>query len=107
MKTAVSIPTPLFQQAERRARKLGVSRSELYARALERLLRQEPDLDVTKALEAVYSADDSSIDRPLAVAQQRATAEKWYVYGVPLASPPTMAVSGTGDPMTVTTICPR
>ena len=59
------------------ARKLGVSRSELYARALERLLRQEPDLDVTNALEAIYSADDSSIDRPLAAAQRRATAEKW------------------------------
>ena len=77
MKTAVSIPTPLFQQAERRARKLGVSRSELYARALERLLRQDPDLDVTNALEAVYSLEDSSLHRPLAAAQRRATAEKW------------------------------
>ena len=77
MKTAVSIPTDLFQQAERRARKLGVSRSELYARALERLLRQEPDKDVTIALEAIYSSEDSSIDRPLAVAQRRATAERW------------------------------
>jgi metal-responsive CopG/Arc/MetJ family transcriptional regulator len=77
MKTAVSIPTPLFQQAERRARKLGVSRSEFYAKALERLLRQEPDLDVTKALEAVYMAEDSSLDRRLASAQRRATAEKW------------------------------
>jgi len=77
MKTAVSIPTPLFQQAERRARNLGISRSELYARALERLLRQEPDLDVTKALEAVYLSEDSSLNRPLARAQRRATAEKW------------------------------
>jgi metal-responsive CopG/Arc/MetJ family transcriptional regulator len=77
MKTAVSIPTPLFQQAERRARKLGVSRSELYARALERLLRQDPDLDVTNALEAIYSVEDSSLNRPLAAAQRRATAEKW------------------------------
>ena len=77
MKTAVSIPTPLFQQAELRARKLGVSRSELYARALERLLRHEPDLDVTKALEAIYSAEDSSLGRPLASGQRRATAEKW------------------------------
>jgi metal-responsive CopG/Arc/MetJ family transcriptional regulator len=77
MKIAVSIPTPIFQQAERRARKLGVSRSEFYARALERLLRQEPDLDVTKALEAVYAAEDSSLDRPLAAAQRRATTEKW------------------------------
>ena len=77
MKTAVSIPNPLFQQAERRARKLGVSRSEFYARALERLLRQEPDLDVTRALEAVYAAEESSLDSPLAAAQRRATAEKW------------------------------
>ncbi len=77
MKTAVSIPTDLFQQAERRARKLGVSRSELYARALERLLRQEPDKDVTTALEAIYSSEDSSLDRPLAAAQRKATAETW------------------------------
>jgi len=77
MKTAVSIPTPLFQQAERRARKLGVSRSELYARALERLLRQDPDLDVTKALEALYADEDMSLDSALAGAQRRATAEKW------------------------------
>jgi metal-responsive CopG/Arc/MetJ family transcriptional regulator len=77
VKTAVSIPTALFQQAERRARKLGVSRSELYARALERLLRQEPDLDVTKALEAVYLMEDSSVDSALGRAQRRATAEKW------------------------------
>jgi metal-responsive CopG/Arc/MetJ family transcriptional regulator len=77
VKTAVSIPTALFQQAERRARKLGVSRSELYARALERLLRQEPDLDVTKALEAVYLMEDSSVDSALVRAQRRATAEKW------------------------------
>jgi hypothetical protein len=77
MKTAVSIPTPLFQQAERRRRKLGVSRSALYASALERLLRQEPDPDVTKALEDVYATEASSLDRRLGAAQRRATAEKW------------------------------
>lgn len=77
MKTAVSIPTPLFQQAERRRRKLGVSRSELYARALERLLRQESDPDITQALEDVYAAEDSSVDHRLAAAQRRATAEEW------------------------------
>ncbi len=77
MKTAVSIPNLLFQEAERRRRKLGVSRSELYARALERLLRQESDPDITKALEAVYAAEESSLDRRLAAAQRRATAEEW------------------------------
>jgi hypothetical protein len=56
---------------------MGISRSEFYATALERLLRQEPDLDVTKALEAVYATENSALDRRLAAAQKRATAEKW------------------------------
>ena len=77
LKTAVSIPTPLFQKAERRRRKLGVSRSELYATALENLLSEEPDDEVTKALELVYDAEKSTLDRRLAAAQRRATAEKW------------------------------
>ena len=77
MKTAISIPTPLFQRAERRARKLGVSRSQLYAQALEQLLDQDPDSDVTRGLDAVYAKRRSALDRPLADAQRRATAEKW------------------------------
>ncbi|TMD17772.1 MAG: ChpI protein [Chloroflexi bacterium] len=77
MKTAISIPTPLFQAAEKRARKLGMSRSQLYARALERLLDQDPDDEVTRALDAVYSKEKSAVDRDLAAAQRRATAEKW------------------------------
>jgi metal-responsive CopG/Arc/MetJ family transcriptional regulator len=77
MKTAVSIPTPLFQKAERRRQKLGVTRSELYATALEHLLSEEPDDEVTRALERVYAAERSSLDRRLATAQRRATAERW------------------------------
>lgn len=77
MKTAVSIPTPLFQKAERRRRKLGVSRSELYATALEHLLSEQPDDDVTNALERVYTTEESALDARLGVAQRRATAEKW------------------------------
>ncbi|TMC71477.1 MAG: ChpI protein [Chloroflexi bacterium] len=77
MKTAISIPTPLFQAAEKRARKLGMSRSQLYAQALERLLDQDPDDEVTRALDAVYSKEKSAVDRDLAAAQRRATAEKW------------------------------
>jgi len=77
VKTAVSIPTPLFQKAERRRLRLGVSRSALYATALEHLLSEEPDAEVTKALERVYAAEESALDRRLAAAQRRATAEKW------------------------------
>lgn len=77
MKTAVSIPTPLFQKAELRRRKLGVSRSALYATALEQLLGEEPDIEITKALEFVYATAESRLDQGLAAAQRRATAEKW------------------------------
>jgi metal-responsive CopG/Arc/MetJ family transcriptional regulator len=77
VKTAVSIPTPLFQAAEKRARKLGVSRSKLYAQALQKLLDEDSDEEVTQALQAVYSNEKSTVDRDLAVAQRRATAEKW------------------------------
>lgn len=38
MKTAVSIPDPLFEAAERLARRRGLRRSQLYAEALQRLV---------------------------------------------------------------------
>ena len=50
MKTAVSVPEEVFDRAERLARRVGVSRSELYSRALrEYVARHAPD-DVTQAL---------------------------------------------------------
>lgn len=53
MKTAVSLPDDLFLQAERFARKLGKSRSQIYREALaEYLLRRDRD-EVTSALDAV------------------------------------------------------
>lgn len=72
MKTAVSIPDPLFRAADRAARRLRLSRSELYARALERYLASEPDDEVTARLDAVYSSVESRIDPALAAAQRRA-----------------------------------
>ena len=53
MKTAVSVPNEVFERAERLAKRLKVSRSELYSRALrEYLARHSPD-EVTQALDAV------------------------------------------------------
>ena len=44
MKTAVSVPDEVFQRAERLAKRMKVSRSELYSRALrEYLARHAPD----------------------------------------------------------------
>lgn len=53
MKTAVSVPNEVFERAERLARRLKLSRSELYSRALREYLgRHSPD-EVTQALDAV------------------------------------------------------
>ncbi|MGE5598413.1 MAG: ribbon-helix-helix protein, CopG family [Bacteroidota bacterium] len=40
IKTAVSIPAPLFERADRMAREMEISRSEFFARAVEHYLRQ-------------------------------------------------------------------
>ncbi len=55
MKTAISIPDDLFTMAEDAAQRLGVSRSELYRRALREFLAEHDVRAVTKALDAVYS----------------------------------------------------
>ncbi len=56
MKVAISVPDPVFRQAESVARRLRIPRSQLYARALELFLRQQRRPDVTQRLDAVYGA---------------------------------------------------
>jgi hypothetical protein len=70
MKTAISIPDHLFAAAEARATQLGVTRSHLYARALERLLADDPDVEITFRLDAVYATEDSVVDEALIRVQQ-------------------------------------
>lgn len=72
MKVAVSIPDPLFQAAEDLARRQRRSRSDLYARALEHLLAQEGDDEVTARLDAVYTTDGGALDPGMAIAQAHA-----------------------------------
>ncbi|MDE0653812.1 MAG: ChpI protein [bacterium] len=77
MKVAVSIPDPLFRRAERLARRRKVSRSQLYAVALERLVDLEDDSEVTRRLDAVYGTQDSHPDAGLLAAQAEAVRERW------------------------------
>ena len=51
MKTAISIPDATFERAERRARELGVSRSEFYAKAAERWLDALDDERTTERID--------------------------------------------------------
>ena len=74
MKTAVSIPDEVFEEAERfRARRTKKSRSRLFTDAIrEYLARHAPD-DVTAAMdrESVLSYGDRAADRFVASAAQR------------------------------------
>ena len=53
MKTAVSIPDDVFEEAERLADRLQTSRSQLYARALAEFVARHDDDRVTAAMNTV------------------------------------------------------
>ena len=78
MKTAISIPDMVFEAAEQVAKELGVSRSELYTRAVESFVRVRRDEDVTEALNRVYATEPSDLDPVVAKAQSAALGrETW------------------------------
>jgi metal-responsive CopG/Arc/MetJ family transcriptional regulator len=72
VKTAISIPDAIFEEAERLA-KIRWSRSELYANAVSAYVNSERFLGVREKLDAVYrqNPDDSAIDPDLVKAQAR------------------------------------
>jgi metal-responsive CopG/Arc/MetJ family transcriptional regulator len=53
MKAAVSIPDDVFQEADRLARELKTSRSQLYSRALKEFLARHAPDQVTEAMNRV------------------------------------------------------
>ena len=80
MKTAISIPDAIFEEAERLAKTRGWSRSELYANAVSAYVNSEKFLGVREKLDAVYgkNAEDSSLDSLVASAQTRTLPkDKW------------------------------
>ena len=62
MKTAVSIPDELFESAEKLAEKLEMSRSKLYATALEQYVSFHDGEAITAKLNEIYASVDSSLD---------------------------------------------
>jgi len=62
MKIALSIPDELFDSAETLGKRLGVSRSRLYATALADYVAKHQSRKVTARLDAVYATEDSRLD---------------------------------------------
>jgi metal-responsive CopG/Arc/MetJ family transcriptional regulator len=79
MKTAISIPDDLFQAAEKMARKLKISRSELYQQAVTHFLQQHGGDMVRESLDRVYARKNNRGLDPLvrAVTEHIIMDEDW------------------------------
>lgn len=71
MKTAISVPDPLFEAADELAERLGLSRSKLYAAALERFVQDHDDEAITAKLNELYATESSALDPVLQSIQAR------------------------------------
>jgi predicted transcriptional regulator len=71
MKTAVSIPDPIFKAADDLAHQLGLSRSSLYAKAICSFLQRHDEAAVTARLDEVLSHETSALDPSLQSIQAR------------------------------------
>ncbi|MCU0566771.1 MAG: hypothetical protein MUF49_09265 [Oculatellaceae cyanobacterium Prado106] len=69
MKTAISLPDSVFEEAEGLAKQLGLSRSELYTKALKAYLKKYNRDQILHKLNQVYSEQSSELDPGLAKMQ--------------------------------------
>jgi metal-responsive CopG/Arc/MetJ family transcriptional regulator len=63
MKTAISIPDPLFKEAEAAAKDLGLSRSKLIQTALEEFLKRRRDEEVTASINRYIEKHGSELSK--------------------------------------------
>ncbi len=60
MKTAISLPDRLYQEAERIAQDMGIPRSQLFAKALEEFIENHNHEKITERLNNVYGEKDNN-----------------------------------------------
>jgi metal-responsive CopG/Arc/MetJ family transcriptional regulator len=79
MKTAISIPDDVFQEADRLAAEQGKSRSELYSRAIREYVARHSSERITAALNAVYAEpeDEAELEFVDMVARETLRRSEW------------------------------
>ena len=78
MKTAISIPDETYHSADQLAKRLGMSRSELYSKAVSIYLSTHKNEAVTKALDKIYAKETSAIDSAINMMQLKSLPrEEW------------------------------
>lgn len=65
VKTAISIQKSLFEQAEQIARKMKVSRSHLFALALEDYIHREQNRELLAKINAAYAEESDTAEKTL------------------------------------------
>ncbi len=61
MKVTISVPEPLYDDAEKLAKRLGVTRSGLYCKALESYVREYRGEELTRRINEVCAEVDTSL----------------------------------------------
>ncbi len=78
MKTAISIPDEIYFAADHLAKRLGMSRSEFYSKAVSNFITAHQNEAVTKSLDEIYEKESSSIDPFINLIQLRSISrEDW------------------------------
>ena len=76
MKTAISLPDPIFYAAERLCSRHRIPRSRFYAMAIKRLVDEFERSEITDKLNEIYSQESSAIDPALVRVQTAALDEE-------------------------------
>lgn len=71
MKTAISLSNDLFKAGDSLAKRLGLTRSELYACALAEFIAKHYTDQLTQRLDAVYATEESQLDPAMMAVQYR------------------------------------
>ena len=78
MKTAISIPDPIFAAAEQMAAELEISRSELYAKAIAAYVAANSRDAITEKINAVLAKTTNELDPVLVDMQKKVLrADPW------------------------------
>lgn len=80
MKTAISIPDNLFNEADTTAKQLGLARSQLYVKAIKEFIEHHNKDRVMEKLNTVYSnqtKDDDANDAGLESLREATKDDSW------------------------------
>lgn len=82
VKTAISLPEPLFERADAFARQQNISRSQLFARAVEEFLRRHESQALLETLNRVYgdilpTPEEKEVQRLMKQKQRERVKGEW------------------------------